>query len=118
MWDIAIVFDAPVNRTALDLNKEGWKELWCEVYAQGVPGHIDLDVDWLPPPVTKGLRAVVIVHYADSKDGQRYLDPLLVLTGKEYEEIDMYDLLEVLKSRIEVRYIAGTIKGQELVEVE
>lgn len=32
------------------------------------------------------LRAVVIVRDGTPKDGQRYVDPLLVLTGEEYQK--------------------------------
>lgn len=78
---------------------------WVEVVAQGVPGHIgtpspghgyeggDPYADFLPPPIALApdddgttLRAVVIVRDGTPKDGQRYVDPLLVLTGEEYEK--------------------------------
>ena len=77
---------------------------WVEVWAQGVPGHIgtpspghgyeagDPFGDFLPPSIVLGpddqgdrLRAVVIVRAGTPKDVQRYVDPLLVLTGAEYE---------------------------------
>ena len=77
---------------------------WVEVLAQGVPGHIgtpspghgyeDADpfADFLPPPIVLApddrgdkLRAVVVVREGTPKYGQRYIDPLLVLTGEEYE---------------------------------
>jgi len=77
---------------------------WVEVLAQGVPGHIgtpspghgyeagDPYAEFLPPPIVLApddrgdrLRAVVIVRGGTPKDGQRYTDPLLVLTGEEYE---------------------------------
>ena len=77
---------------------------WVEVVAQGVPGHIgtpspghgyesgDPYADFLPLPIVlatndqgERLRAVVIVRDGTPKDGQRYVDPLLVLTGEEYE---------------------------------
>lgn len=77
---------------------------WVEVWAQAVPGHIgtpspshgyetgDPFPDFLPPPIVltsddqgDKLRAVVIVRAGTPKDGQRYVDPLLVLTGEEYE---------------------------------
>ena len=47
--------------------------------------------DFLPPPIVLApddqgdkLRAVVILRAGTPKDGQRYVDPLLVLTGEEY----------------------------------
>ena len=77
---------------------------WVEVLAQGVPGHIgtpspghgyengDPFADFLPPPIALApgdqgdkLRAVVIVREGTPKHGQRYIDPLLVLTGEEYQ---------------------------------
>lgn len=77
---------------------------WVEVLAQGVPGHIgtpspghgyeggDPYADFLPPPILLAsddqgdkLRAVVIVRGGTPKDVQCYTDPLLVLTGEEYE---------------------------------
>ena len=77
---------------------------WVEVWAQGVPGHIgtpspghgyeggDPYADFLPPPIVLApddeghtLRAVVIVRAGTPKDVQRYVDPLLVLAGEEYE---------------------------------
>jgi hypothetical protein len=84
---------------------------WVEVWAQGVPGHIgtptpgygyeagDPFADFLPPPIvlepddqgTK-LRAVVFVRGGTPKDVQRYVDPLLVLTGEEYERSTFAEL--------------------------
>jgi hypothetical protein len=77
---------------------------WVEVWAQAVPGHIgtpspghgyetgDPFADFLPRPIVLAsddqgdkLRAVVVVCAGTPKDGQRYVDPLLVLTGEEYE---------------------------------
>lgn len=77
---------------------------WVEVIGQGVPAHIgtptpgygyeagDPYADFLPPAVParedgEGLRAVVIVRAGTKKDIQRYIDPLLVLSGQEYEAI-------------------------------
>lgn len=84
---------------------------WVEVLAQGVPGHIgtpspgygyeagDPYADFLPPPIVLAsddqgdkLRAVVIVRGGTPKDGQRYRDPLLVLTGDEYERSTFEEL--------------------------
>ena len=84
---------------------------WVEVWAQGVPGHIgtpspghgyeagDPYADFLPPPIVLApddqgdkLRAVVIVRAGTPKDVQRYVDPLLVLTGEEYERSTFDDL--------------------------
>jgi hypothetical protein len=78
---------------------------WVEIVAQGVPGHIgtpspgygyedgDPFGDFLPPPIVLApddqgdkLRAVVIVRDGTPKDVQRYVDPLLALTGEEYQK--------------------------------
>lgn len=82
---------------------------WIQVRAQAVPGHVgtpaarygyedgDPFADFLPPAVTlegeddHRLRAVVIVtsetKRGTPRSGQEYVDPLLVLTGEEYERI-------------------------------
>ena len=88
-------------------------EEWVKVLAQAVPPHIGHPSDYpegdpyasfLPPavqdydPVTGTApfnRAVVIVQAGrDEKDGQRYTDPLLVMSGEEYACIRFQDLLE------------------------
>ncbi len=84
---------------------------WVAIVAQGVPGHIgtpspghgyesgDPFADFLPPPIVLArddqadrLRAVVFVRDGTPKDGQRYVDPLLVLTGEEYERTTFDEL--------------------------
>jgi hypothetical protein len=84
---------------------------WIEVWAQGVPGHIgtpspgygyeggDPFGEFLPPPIALGpddqgdkLRAVVIVRDGTPKEGQRYVNPLLVLTGDEYQKATFEEL--------------------------
>jgi hypothetical protein len=86
---------------------------WVMVYAQAVPPHIghpsvypdgDPYADFLPPVVqdyrpSSGTvsfnRAVVIVQEGrDSKDVQRYTDPLIVMTGEEYARIPFQELLD------------------------
>jgi hypothetical protein len=76
---------------------------WVEVVGQGVPAHIgtptpgheydagDPYADFLPPAVAvpdgydgTALRAIVIVRDGAEKLGQRYIDPLLVLSGEQY----------------------------------
>jgi hypothetical protein len=78
---------------------------WVEIVAQGVPGHIgtpspghgyeagDPFADFLPPPIVLApddqgdkLHAVVIVRDGTPKEGQRYVDALLVLSGEEYRK--------------------------------
>lgn len=84
---------------------------WVEVIAQGVPAHIgsptpghgyeagDPYADFLPPAVPVppddeggALRAVVIVLADSPKEGQRYVDPLVILTGEEYEVLSFGEL--------------------------
>jgi hypothetical protein len=87
---------------------------WIQVRAQGVPGHIgtptkgfgyedgDPCADFLPPPIAleseddTRLRAVFIIASETKKgtprSGQEYVDPLLVLTGEEYERIPFAEL--------------------------
>ena len=86
---------------------------WVTVFGQAVPAHIghpsvypegDPYAAFLPPVVqeyTPGTgavyfhRAVVIVQEGrDKKEGQRYVDPLLVMTGEEYSRIPFQELLD------------------------
>ena len=85
---------------------------WVEVYAQAVPPHIghpseypdgDPYADFLPPVVEnygsgpdkpKCYRAVVILQAGrDKKNGQRYIDPLFVMTGEDYLKTPFHELL-------------------------
>lgn len=88
---------------------------WIEVMAQGVPGHIggptpgfgnegeDPYASFLPPAITappddngRTMRAVVFVTSATRKgtdrSAQEYVNPLLVLSGREYATIPFRDL--------------------------
>jgi hypothetical protein len=84
---------------------------WVEVIGQGVPTHIgtpspghgyesgDPYADFLPPaiPVPEdddgtAIRAMVIVRNGTEKVGQRYVQPLLVLSGREYVAIPFGEL--------------------------
>lgn len=88
---------------------------WIEVIAQGVPAHIgsptpgsgyeagDPYADFLPPAVAcesddTPLRAVVFVTPETKKgtvrSAQEYADPLLVLTGEEYQRSAFDELHE------------------------
>ncbi len=90
---------------------------WVTVFAQAVPPHIghpsyypkgDPYADFLPPVMSgfdvddeanrEKFRAVVIVREDRSeKDGQRYVDPMIVMTGEEYWRSTFDELI----SRIE-----------------
>ncbi|WP_437747522.1 hypothetical protein WME73_22900 [Sorangium sp. So ce302] len=67
---------------------------WIDVYGQAVPEHCGPvapggadPYDFLPEfasSVHSGIRALVVVRQDSPKDGQRYRDPLLVLSAREY----------------------------------
>ncbi|HMF17856.1 MAG TPA: hypothetical protein VKE98_11655 [Gemmataceae bacterium] len=90
------------------------------VYAQAVPAHIghpshypdgDPYADFLPPVVREynpetdeapWYRAVVIVQAGrNKKDIQRYVDPLLVLSGEEYARVPFQNLLDRIQEKID-----------------
>jgi hypothetical protein len=88
---------------------------WIRVRAQGVPAHIgtptrgfgydggDPYSEFLPPPVELNadgdgefMRAVVIVteetQKGTARSAQEYINPLLVLSGREYASIPFVEL--------------------------
>lgn len=88
---------------------------WIEVIAQGVPAHIgtpapgfgyengDPYAQFLPPPVevaaegdSKFMRAVVIIteetEKGTARSHQEYVNPLLVLSGRDYASISFVEL--------------------------
>ena len=96
---------------------------WVTVTAQAVPSHIgsptpgcgyedgDPYADFLPPPVetnedgkAEHNRAVVFVSEETRKgtvrNGQEYVDPLLVLTGEEYAKMPFQKLFDKLEEAI------------------
>jgi hypothetical protein len=90
------------------------EEGYIEILVQSVPPHVDYTGDewaFLPKPVDPAgntPRAVFFVESGDEKgtprNGQEYVQPLLVLTGKEYEEIRYTDLMCHLEAALERRY--------------
>lgn len=95
--------------------RDGWAALdadeWVQVYAQGVPRHIQYtgpEWDWLPPPVPydperdedayRPWRAVFIcadwTKKGTPENGQQYVDYLLMLAGEEYATLSFDDLWE------------------------
>lgn len=147
MWDIQIEDEARGGACS---------EAWHEVYAQGVPNHINEQNgyvgerwdDWMPafvhqdgcqmrkqtfyrrstnhPAVWEhceagddgaeswdhytclcGLRAVFIVDQLTTKgterNGQEYVNPVLVLTGAEYEALSFGDLLQRIEESVAER---------------
>jgi hypothetical protein len=96
---------------------------WVTVTAQAVPSHIgsptpgcgyedgDPYGDFLPPPVVTNengdaefSRAVVFItdttRKGTARNGQEYVDPLLVLTGEEYAKMPFQSLLDKLEEAI------------------
>ena len=95
-----------------------WNPLFVEVYVQFVPGHIghpeggyysDPYADFLPPALSseetdvddKIRAAVFLLRGDDEKDGQRYVSPLLVLSGDEYNNIGFHDMMDRLASVVD-----------------
>jgi hypothetical protein len=97
----------------IGIKRFGDKE-FVDVLVQGVPPHIDYAGDawdFLPPPVDPSgttMRAVFFVEAGDDKGtprcGQEYVKPLLVLTGKEYEDIHFSDLMTRLEAAMDAKY--------------
>ena len=87
---------------------------FVEILIQGVPPQIDYvgpQWEFLPPPVDpngSSMRAVFIVEAGDEKGtprcGQGYVRPLLVLRGKEYDEILFADLISRLDHALDAKY--------------
>src|SRR5438552_2597588 len=85
---------------------------WIKVIAQGVPKHIREHFEFLPPereefvpaPDDMSPRAVVFVTESTQKgterSGQEYVNPLLVISGAEYESIAFVELHERLCSSL------------------
>jgi len=112
---------------------------WIDVIAQGVPAHIgsptpglgyesgDPYSGCLPPAIAvpaedegHQLRAVVFVVAGTVKVGQRYVDPLLVLSGEEYEAISFADLHERICGALRgegPRFVAETWNGDGTIRL-
>jgi hypothetical protein len=87
---------------------------FVRILGQGAPPHIDYvgpQWDFLPPPVDPNgsvIRAVFFVEAGDEKGtprcGQEYVRPLLMLSGKEYEQIRFADLMSQLETALDMKY--------------
>lgn len=113
LWKLKFPVDLcdPVNRK------------WVEVTAQAVPAHVgtptvgfgyendDPFSDFLPPPINvdtdgdaRHYRAVVLVtpqtQKGTAKNGQEYVDPLLVFDGETYSNLSFKALYEKVISAI------------------
>jgi hypothetical protein len=85
-----------------------------DIFVQGVPPHIDyVGEAWgfLPPPVDpegETMRAVVFVELGEEKGtarcGQEHPSPLLMMSGKEYEEARFADVIGRLEEALDKRY--------------
>jgi len=92
---------------------------FVKVFAQAVPPHIghpshypegDPYADFLPPVVQdydpesgeeRVQRAVVILQEGrDKKEVQRYIDPLIVMSGEEYLRVGFQELLDRIHKAI------------------
>lgn len=125
-WQIRI--EAPPHWCTINRDFKAWvfkdgkkvpyTERWLLVTCQGVPAHIgrkedgyetDYYVDFLPPVVLNpeddfhdGLRAVVIILEGyEEKEGQRYVTPLLVMSGWRYRQTSWVDLLGQITKAVE-----------------
>ena len=101
------------TETALYLDV-GWQKQPVEIHVQAVPAWVYFVADWLPPPrpgipESKGYlhpRAAVFVIAGSPKggegfDGQQYHQPLLVMSGEEYERATFRDLMALLADAVE-----------------
>jgi len=86
---------------------------FVDILIQGVPPHIDYvgpQWEFLPPVDPDGcvMRAVFFVEVGDDKGtercGQEYVKPLLVLSGKEYDEARFSELLSRLEKALDAKY--------------
>lgn len=91
---------------------------FVEVYIQAVPpyiGHIshydnDPYADFLPPVVKDydpydttnyTYRAVFFIQLGrEQKEGQRYLDPLFMLTGEEFKRATFIEIMDRVKDTV------------------
>ena len=104
---------------------------WETVIAEGVPAHIgeDGDADYLAflpqreGSIEDGLRAVVFIRKLEEKgterSAQEYLNPLLMISGKDYSAASFANLHERLTEALlgnrlkvvaEIREPTGTIR--------
>jgi hypothetical protein len=61
----------------------------------------DWEREWTP-------RAVFIIDEEHAeKDGQRYIEPLLMMTGREYEAAGFIELMGRIRDALEERFGAG-----------
>lgn len=112
---------------------------WITILGQGVPAHIGTPTfgygyeagdpygEFLPPPVPvvddddddgERLRAIVVVRDTTEKAGQRYVDPLLMLSGDEYAALSFQSLHDRICDALREgrpKLIAEVIDGDDSV---
>lgn len=105
------------DRFAIPITEEAGR-MFVDVCAQCVPGHIDYTGpawEWLPPIVDEGeeaMRAVFIVcdgitTKGSERCGQEYVNPLLVLTGRQYQQIPWQELWDRIAEAVAEHTKAG-----------
>ena len=116
---------------------------WIGVTAQGVPAHVgtptagfgyedgDPYAEFLPPPVevnaegeSKFMRAVVIIteetEKGTARSHQEYVNPLLVLSGRDYASISFVELHERICDALRgkgPRVVAQSFTADEGIQV-
>lgn len=84
---------------------------WVTVLVEAVPAHCGPDSASAPDPfeaflprfedsVERDLRAIVFVVEGTPKEGQQYVEPLLVLSARQYFATPFHDLVERICSRL------------------
>jgi hypothetical protein len=97
----------------IGIKRFGDKE-FVDILIQGVPAHMDhVGPQWefLPPPIdpdSTSMRAVFFIEAGDEKGtprcAQEYVKPLLMLSGKEYEETCFSDSIARIESALDTKY--------------
>ncbi len=125
MWSLHF----PVDEGYCFADEPGANGCNCiDIYAQGVPAHIDYTGpgwdEWLPAPVedTDGnMRAVFIcgpkTRKVTERNGQEYVNALVVLSGAEYDCITFRDLFNRITDAIEEANKPERLR-QEIVELQ
>lgn len=90
-----------IYQTLCDFALQDSLDDWVVIRVQVVPLHIKDDFPFLPSMEESGqYRAVVFVREGSLKVGQEYQNPLLILSGKEFDDIHFLDLIGRLTEEI------------------
>ena len=115
LWNIKVPVLLPLKpcpRNPRDgIVREPCEEVWFEVWAQAVPGHIKDKVPWLLPPIQDedALRCVLFVEANAEKggsgyDSQQYHEVLAQISGEQYRKMSIADVLDLLEEALEKRH--------------